>query len=105
MKEGRERGRKEGRGEGRDKGIRGEGRLMEGEREERREERLDLVKFGVLEQGTQRVSPQASTDQTNHSSSNHSVCEQTWDAKENKIPSLVSRTSVWLTHLVGETGT
>ena len=70
--------------------------------EGRKEGKLLLMKFGILGRGTQRESPQASTHQANHSSVQCVNC--TWDAKKNKIPSLVSKTSVWLTHLVGKTG-
>ena len=33
-----------------------------------------------------------------------SACEEAKDAKTNKIPSLLSSTSIWLTHLVGASG-
>lgn len=75
---------------------------LEEKKEGRKEGKLLLVKFGILGPGTQRESPQASTHQANHSSVE--CVNWTWDAKENKIPSLVSRTSVWPTHLVGKTG-
>ena len=71
-------------------------------KEGRKEGKLLLMKFGILGRGTQRESPQASTHQANHSSVQ--CVNWTWDAKKNKIPSLVSKTSVWLTHLVGKTG-
>lgn len=75
---------------------------LEGKEEGRKGGKLLLVKFGILEWGTQRESPPASTHQANHSSVQ--CVNWTWDAKKSKIPSLVSRTLVWLTHLVGKTG-
>lgn len=55
------------------------------------------MKSGILEKGTQRQSPQAGTHHTNHLS-------VPWEAKVDKIPCFTSKTSVWVTHLVGEAG-